>query len=280
MRRLITRRPAASFVVLAFACSYTVGLATLWIASAWIRPLSELAAQYVGRVGVVFGPAVAALTVTSVTDGRTGMIRLLSRLKIRRGDVAWIGLLPAVSLGVAAVASIATGTPRAAVVSAVRDGWDLLLAHYVLGLLVVGIGEELGWRGWLLPTLLTRHRRFNATLLVATVWCVWHLPKLLSGGDVAVALAVLSYALSFLFTALWSHTGVSVLLVALAHASANAPIVFFGATLGYERALSAWLGAGVVYAAAAVVVIAARWSWWRGMSAVNQPPQPVLSNRG
>ena len=280
MRRLIARHPAASFVVLAFACSYTIGFATWWIAGAWIQPFSDLAASYIGRVGVVFGPAIAALAVTSVTSGPTGMIRLLSALKIHRGDVAWIALLPAISLSVVAVACIATGTPRAALVSAVRDGWGLLLAHYVLGLLVVGIGEELGWRGWLLPALLTRHRRFNATLLVATVWFVWHLPKLLSGGDVAVALAVLSYALSFLFTALWSYTGGSVLLVALAHASANAPIVFFGATLGYERALSAWLGAGVVYAAAAAVAIAARWSWWRSMSPVNQPPQPVLSNQG
>ncbi len=172
----------------------------------------------------MFGPAVAAFIVTYVTDGPGGMARLLLRLTVRRNDWTWIGTVPALTLIVTGLACLATGTSLEALASAFRDGWTLLLAHYLLALLTVGIGEELGWRGWLLPKLLARHRRADATVLVATVWCAWHLPKLILGGGVGVSLAVVSYALSFLFTVLWSHTRGNVLAVALAHASVNAPI--------------------------------------------------------
>jgi hypothetical protein len=86
------------------------------------------------------------------------------------------------------------------------------------------------------------------------------------GRGVGVSLAVVSYALSFLFTVLWSYTRGSVLAVALAHASVNAPISFSETALGYDRARAAWFMACGVYAAAAVVLVAARWTWWRSMA--------------
>ena len=42
--------------------------------------------------------------------------------------------------------------------------------------LVGGIGEELGWRGFLQPVLERRFGRFLATVLVGLVWAFWHLP--------------------------------------------------------------------------------------------------------
>ena len=70
-----------------------------------------------------------------------------------------------------------------------------------------------------------------ATLLVATVWCVWHGRHLLAGVFVAAAVTVNTFALSFLFTALWKYTRGSVLVVAMAHAAHNAAILFPGNTV-------------------------------------------------
>ena len=39
-----------------------------------------------------------------------------------------------------------------------------------------GLGEEAGWRGWLLPVLAERVTVFWASVLVAAVWIVWHAP--------------------------------------------------------------------------------------------------------
>jgi membrane protease YdiL (CAAX protease family) len=46
----------------------------------------------------------------------------------------------------------------------------------VLALLVVlnGFGEEVGWRGYLQPTLQRRLRPVPAMLIVAVIWAGWH----------------------------------------------------------------------------------------------------------
>jgi hypothetical protein len=54
----------------------------------------------------------------------------------------------------------------------------LLFAPFVNGLF--GFGEELGWRGYLLPKLLPLGRRW-AHVLVGIIWGLWHLPLVLVG---------------------------------------------------------------------------------------------------
>ena len=51
--------------------------------------------------------------------------------------------------------------------------WPIVAAVWVL---TFGLGEESGWRGWLLPTLSRRMSVFWAALVVAGVWIVWHVP--------------------------------------------------------------------------------------------------------
>jgi membrane protease YdiL (CAAX protease family) len=46
----------------------------------------------------------------------------------------------------------------------------------VVSALVGGIGEELGWRGFLQPVLERRFGRVLGTILVGVVWAYWHLP--------------------------------------------------------------------------------------------------------
>ncbi|QSF44151.1 CPBP family intramembrane glutamic endopeptidase [Paenibacillus tianjinensis] len=43
-------------------------------------------------------------------------------------------------------------------------------------MLTFGIGEESGWRGYLLPALHKRYSLFTSALLVALIWMAWHLP--------------------------------------------------------------------------------------------------------
>jgi len=45
---------------------------------------------------------------------------------------------------------------------------------------LTAVGEEYGWRGYLLPRLLPGGE-IRATLIGGVVWAVWHLPLLVSG---------------------------------------------------------------------------------------------------
>lgn len=129
VRRFIASRPVMAFVVLAFSFSYTVGIATLAASGTFSsqRRLPDIAVLYLGRSGVVFGPAVAAIIVTLCLAGRAGVAGLLRTLPFSLRKMPWLALVPPLFLAVAAVVAILTGTPAAvirSVLEAVRlAGW-------------------------------------------------------------------------------------------------------------------------------------------------------------
>ena len=45
------------------------------------------------------------------------------------------------------------------------------------------MGEELGWRGFALPHLQSRHSALGASLVIGVIWGCWHLPLYLVGTD-------------------------------------------------------------------------------------------------
>ena len=57
-----------------------------------------------------------------------------------------------------------------------RGVWWNVAAVATVWVLTFGLGEEAGWRGWLLPHLARRFSTFWAALIVAGVWIVWHAP--------------------------------------------------------------------------------------------------------
>jgi membrane protease YdiL (CAAX protease family) len=98
-------------------------------------------------------------------------------------------------------------------------------------ILSFGHGEEVGWRGFALPRLQTRHSAFFATLLLTLGWALWHLPLFLyRPGYVTMGAAdVVGWFLSFLtgavlLTWLYNESKGSLLVVALFHAAVD--IVF------------------------------------------------------
>jgi membrane protease YdiL (CAAX protease family) len=71
-----------------------------------------------------------------------------------------------------------------------------------LGSMALLFGEEYGWRGFLLSEL-EPLGRVKATLIIGTVWAVWHTPVILSGIH-TYAPTPGGFALAWLFFTLWS----------------------------------------------------------------------------
>lgn len=245
MYRRIAAHPIVAFVLLAYGFTYLVGLPFQFAVAAWLPWLPALWQTYLGRLLVVFGPTVAALVVCSATAGRIGVRGLLDPLRLRRSDLGWCIALPILTLSIAVAAYLLAGVPAETLETAVRDSWPLLLGHFLLQSVLIGVGEEIGWRGWLLPKLLRRRSRITSSAFVGAIWGMWHFPVLLTGFRSAIAFLVMAFALTILLTALWSQTGGSVAVVALAHGAFNAPLFFFESVLGSElnhAASSASLG--------------------------------------
>lgn len=266
MTRWLADRPVAAYLLLGFGISYLIGFPALMAYSAWAPPQPRVLQTYVSRLLVVQGPGIAALLLTMLTRGRPGVMGLVARLVPRRADLPWaVGILLAgvISSGVAfALAGVALGH----LASTVRSAGVLLAAHFFLQFVIVSIGEELGWRGWLLPRLLERHSRLRATLLTAAAWGLWHGPLLLSSPLTTALFLFAVLGLSFLFTWIWAHSGERLFLIVLAHATVNTPIFFWEEAAAVDAntraATSAWSALEVMYAVAACGLVLGTWRWW------------------
>ena len=129
-----------------------------------------------------FGPLAGAVAASAFSGGwrgvRAGALRTFS---VRFRGVWWwwaLGMPIAYFLiGYLTAAIVAGGWPDMTQFGLTEKlpGWNVA-AVAVVWILTFGLGEEAGWRGWLLPHLAERQSTFWAALTVAGVWIVWHAP--------------------------------------------------------------------------------------------------------
>jgi membrane protease YdiL (CAAX protease family) len=82
------------------------------------------------------------------------------------------------------------------------------------------IGEEPGWRGFALPRLLADRSPFGATLILAPIVALWHVPLVFIASEDLVPIFLLAtVAVTFFYTWLFVHSGGSVLITIIAHAT-------------------------------------------------------------
>lgn len=148
-----------------------------------------------------------------------------------------------------------------------KSAWILLVCFAHNLLLGGSLGEEIGWRGFLLPALLRNRGPLEASALLAVVSGLWHLPvDLYAGFGVAGAGAILVrilflFPISILFT--WFHlrSQGSLLIPVLLHTSVN-----LMSDLGFSRYEEAVVVFGLL-AGAACFCLSAFSPVWRGAKA-------------
>lgn len=89
-----------------------------------------------------------------------------------------------------------------------------------------GLGEELGWRGFALPTLLVKYKALVASIILCFFWAIWHLPYALTLNSPMSRQPFYSFipgmlVSSILFTWIFNNTKGSILLAILFHAANN-----------------------------------------------------------
>ena len=107
------------------------------------------------------------------------------------------------------------------------SAWILLVCFAHNLLLGGSLGEELGWRGFLLPALLRKRSPLEASIILAVVGGWWHLPIDLHAGfgitgPGAILVRILFLVpVSILFTWFYLRSKGSVLIAILLHTSVN-----------------------------------------------------------
>lgn len=215
-----------AFLAIAFGFSWVQWIAVIAGSRGWIRfhvPLTPLGS---------FGPAIAAFVVLGATASK-GALGEWRRSIVRWRVPLWTALAACLlPPAVAALSFLVAAKIRGVAVGPKLPGPGLLAAATIEIFLVGGpLGEEPGWRGFLLPRLADQVGVLRATVAVWFFWFAWHLPLFWVPGSgqqdiplAAFAIALLSYAV--LLTWLYESSGASTLAAMVLHTSINVTFVF------------------------------------------------------
>lgn len=204
------------YFVLAFALTW---LPLLPPSLAAMGVLSGAPEEYMaGAPLAVFAPAIAAIVASRREGGWPAVRALLRGLLAARVSPIWF-LLAVTLPGLIFTA----GRAALELVPGVEGGPWLYLPEqpeHVAALLLVPIGEEIGWRGFALPRLLARHGAHRGGTTLGLLWALWHVPMFVSVGQTApqvVVGLVFIAAGNVMFTWFYRRTGGSLLLAVLLH---------------------------------------------------------------
>lgn len=183
----------------------------------------------------VYGPLIGSLGATWLESGREGLIDLWQRItKWKVGGrwylTAFIITLLIPGLPVVIFSLAGRFTPSAYTISYV-------LLVFVVQIFTSGLGEEPGWRGFLLPRLQAHFKGEKAVWMLGLIWAIWHYPLVIIQTlsmmrDVTVPQMVITILMSlagqtmaligiaFIYTWLYNQTR-SIFLMMVFHALSN-----------------------------------------------------------
>jgi membrane protease YdiL (CAAX protease family) len=211
-------------IILMFLLTWPIDLA-----NSGVLPFQVPFAVY---ITLGYGFVFASLIMTGLTLGRDAVIALLKRFLIWRVGWKWflvaLLLFPAIQFSAVLLNAAFTQTPIdfSTVFAHQIFGPSATLPLFILPYLLfdaITNGEEIGWRGYVLPRLQEKHNALVASLIVGVIWGLWHLPKFLAAGNTSPFgwFMVKVIVEAVLYTWLYNNTKGSLLLVTLFHSSGN-----------------------------------------------------------
>jgi len=169
-----------------------------------------------------FSPLVAAVLAAHRETGRQGIHELIRSLRPSRISPLWY-LSAVLAFGAIHLAGVA-GYRMFGEVDRVQWLYLPETAQHVVGMVLVPLAEEPGWRGYALPRLQARFGPLRASLLLGVLWAAWHTMMFLFPGPsvFAFTIAILNIiAGSIVFSWFYNRTDGSLLIAILAHVGAH-----------------------------------------------------------
>ncbi len=258
LRQVMRQHPLFFFFLIAYAGSWIISIP--YVLSVWRILPGDYTIVFILKPWV--GPTLAAIIMTSITEGKAGLLRLWDRLRQWRAGWQWylfilVGIPALLLLGIIL---------QPGMLASFHGLTSRLLVSYPVTFVVVFFGvalpEEIGWRGFALPRMQPRYGPLWGTLLLGVLWGFWHVLYFLTpdqGGGPGSSFAtfltnfpiflLMAIALAIIFTWVFNHTGGSIFISTLLHASIDTPqlvwIPLFLAVGMTSLNLAALIGFGV-----------------------------------
>jgi uncharacterized protein len=262
------------------------------VAISWLAWVPAAAARLSGEesmfapTGLIGGlarwsPGIVAVLLAAWMGGKAGARALFASLKRWRVGPGWYLFALFFQAGLFLIArwvdSLRGIAPEVVspLISVYGTEMAVVMAPVVILTAFPGaLAEELGWRGFALPRLQAKISPLAASLVIALVWGVWHIPLLIYFAELqaadftAMLVAVLNFIpLTILYTWLYHHTRGSLLLVTLFHLGQQFSNNFLGTWPTLTDEMVMW--------ACALAVVTSAYRWWLCQAAEQREAQPV-----
>lgn len=239
----IKRHSFVTFVILACALSW------------WMTPLG-----IEGLPALPIGPLLAALIVIPIISGRKGLKAWLrTGFKWRVRPIWYVVAIafPIVMNAAAAGVNILLGATAST--SVWPTSLMAFLTEALLVIIIVAVGEEMGFSAFGLPNLLRRHSILATVLILGLTRALWHVPLFLVG-ETAWPVALLLISAQLVFTWIFIGSGGSAFLLILSHgAMATVAFPFFTAMFtGTDATRQVWLQVAAFTLTAVIVLLTSK----------------------
>lgn len=204
---------------------------------------------------MAMGPSIAAFIVVLIVGGKRGFVDLVRpfgrwRASLGTWGIAILGPAVLYLLGLGAYLLMGGEAPP---FTMVREELNLIPLYLVMVVLMPWngpVGEEFGWRGYALPKLQNKYGPLIASLVIGSIWGIWHLPSFFAPqgviGAIATALGMVflipytlgTIANSIFMTWLYNKSKASALIAGIIwHAAINfwAPVLLSDSSLVAAR---------------------------------------------
>jgi membrane protease YdiL (CAAX protease family) len=261
LREWIQQRAIVVYVGLAYGITWALALIIALSYHGIIALDVPLALHYI----LPYGPLLSALVVSWAIGGSSSLREILGRMTRWRVRPVWIAVV-VLSVWVMFLLSsfilllTGQGWPDLSVFGQVMYlPYLTFVGSWFLWIFTYGIGEETGWRGFLLPGLQTKYNALTSSIIVSVIWAGWHAPmflyneNLIAMGAIGTAFWVVGLMFgSVLLTWLYNNTKGSILMTAIWHGTFNT----FTAAAGQAAAItSAMISMFVMILVVLIVIV-------------------------
>lgn len=195
---------------------------------------SSLTLNGIFRIAGSFMPSIMSIIFTGYYYGVSGIKKLLRKLTIWRINpffYVFVFLYTAMSIYIPSFICSIIGVNYKIYINNHISSFQLtspfttLICFFAVMIFGGPVGEELGWRGFVLPKLQKNVNPLMSSIILGIIWTSWHIPMFyfhVPGYDISfISYLLETIWLTILFTWLYNNTKGSLLIIILYHSFDN-----------------------------------------------------------
>jgi membrane protease YdiL (CAAX protease family) len=125
-----------------------------------------------------------------------------------------------------------------------------------IGTIIGSIGEEIGWRSFLQPTMEKKYSVIFSSIIVGLIWGLWHMQHYINGILFVLVYVIFTISVSIILVFILKDTKYNIIISSIFHASINMSFrIFFGENMDSNVILRIFLINSIIWLIFAAIIV-------------------------